>query len=75
MQLKVNQLLLNRHKVDASKEDVKVKVVVEIDDFDEHEVNVRRKRPINRGQKRALQQQREASPPKTHMIVDELILK
>lgn len=35
--LKVNKLLLNKHKVDVGKEYVKGKVVVETDDLDEHQ--------------------------------------
>lgn len=37
MQLKFNQLTLNRHKVDASKEAVKGKAIVQVDDPYEHE--------------------------------------
>ena len=55
MQLKVNKLPLNMHKVDGSKEDVKGNVEIDIDDLDEHEEQVRLKRRRNRG----LQQQRE----------------
>ena len=54
--MKVNQLILNRHKVDASKEDVKGKKIFDIDESDEHKENFRRKRPRTRGLKRALQQ-------------------
>lgn len=38
--LKVNQLLLSKHKVDARKEDVKGKEVVDTNDSDEHQVHV-----------------------------------
>lgn len=54
MQLKVNQLLLNKPKVDLSKDDVKGKAVVEIDDSDDQEEQVRRKRPRTRMRHQAL---------------------
>ena len=73
MQLKVNQLLLNKPKVDLSKEDVKGKVVVEIDDSNDQEEQVIRKRPRTRRLKRALQKQRSTTPPRTQMTVNELI--
>ena len=74
MQLKVNKLLLNKPKVDFKKDDVKGKAVVEIDDSEDQEEQVITNIPRKRGLKRALEQQKEASPPRTQMTVDELIL-
>ena len=71
--MKVNQLLLNKHKVDVSKQDVKGKAVVDIDDLDENQEKVTSEQPRTRGLQRALQQQREQSPPKEQMSLDDLI--
>ena len=49
MQLKVNQLILNRHKVDASKKEIKGKEIVQVNDSNQHEEKVRRKRTRTRG--------------------------
>ena len=48
--------------------------MIEIDDSDDQEEQVRRKIPRTRGLKRALEQQKEASQPKTQITVDELNL-
>lgn len=61
-------------KDDVSKEDVNGNAIVDIDESKENEEQLRRINTRTRGLKRALQQQREASPPKTQMTVDELIL-
>jgi len=68
MQLKVNQLLLNKPKGDLSKCDAKGKEVVDIDDSEDQEERVRTRRSRTRGLKRVLEQQ------KGQMIVDEIIL-
>jgi len=58
-QLKIKQLLLEKHEVDVGKEDIKGKAVMDVEDSDEHQEQVTGKSPRARGLKRALQQQRE----------------
>lgn len=73
--MKVNQTLQNKHKENLKKEDVKGKAVVQLDDSMYKEEKSTPGKPRTRGLKRAHELQKEVSPPRSQITVNDLIVK
>ena len=69
-QLKVNQLLLGKQKKDAKR-----KEIIHIDDQEEHEIQVVRKRLRTKGIFKALHQQKEEFPSKEPVSLHDQIME
>ena len=73
MKLKVNQMIQNKHIAYFKKEDVKGKSVVQLNVSEGEKEKSTPGRPRTRGFKRALELQKEVSPPRGQITVNGLI--
>ena len=72
-QLKEKQLVMEKEKFKAKKQEMKVKVVVDHEDTENHEEHVARKIPRKMGLTKALQSEREQKPPMEELTFEERI--
>ena len=72
-QLKAKQLVMEKEKFKAKKQEMKGKEVVDHEDLEYHEGHVARKRPRTMGLRKALQREREQKPSMEELTFEDRV--